>query len=569
MMKTPHFKASGAWGMRGMPVSLYSWPAEPDSGSEVVKTNVDSGRSLRGKPRFRARRIEQNKTKPFSPALFLKQDCAAKQPQPALPYIVITVPWDCENTKPQSHYDNGFEAWWHTTPQAARPQPVWSESERRSCHSWQLGLSLFQARSARGGATLTPMSIPRPYTQKERFKNGKKTRQNQPDYNPQRECHDHWQDHLDNDLSLEAEQRSMRRRGMDPDFAWSSSHLRMTKAIRQNVNQGIQVGGRDHTLFFTLTFGEIPSGSSPFRNASACFRKASKAFFPVHFNRWCRVMDVHRDGRPHFHGIAITHQPVYDGFDPEAYDSYMAASKEGADLSKLRQLRDKVSTNSNLRFLWSEMDANLERFGFGPLHGFFPIRHFPAASADVPRSRVAEYMVRSYLRIIPALKAAGEKGTRAAQTSFHYPLKTRAKDIVSNWWLKSLKPLMEVFGFDEPRQFGDLIGPSWGLAILNIIDGLDSCTFKNGLNQGWREFPLNDKSWLARRLIEMIEHDRLLFAQSSGLLEELRHCSENYLPHPDEPGWRWVPVFPTECTCGPGSNLTNSSVVHSIMALPS
>ena len=413
------------------------------------------------------------------------------------------------------------------------------------------------------------MSLTRPYTPKERFKTAKRKRESQPGFTHRMEHANHWQDKMEYDDLIEKEERGLRRRGMAIDFAWGSNHLRMAKAIRQNVNQGIEAGGRDHVVFFTFTFRRIPKGVSPFKHANECFSKAVKKFLHIHFKHCCRVMDIDESGKLHFHGIAITHQPVFDGFEPECYDAYIEASRSKLKIKELRRIRSTVSTNTMLRAIWADLDSNMGKFGFGPLHGVFPIRYFPEESGQDFRARVAEYMVRAYYRAVPWIKKTTKKKIRAYQSSAKYPSKVRAADIVSPWWQNSIKPLMDIFGFEETKQFGDLLGPRWGLAILYLVDALDLVTGKNGFYQGWREFPLKDKAWLAMRLVYMIEHDQFLHDLAHGLLPDLQKCAESYQPHPDEPPrWRWVPHTPRECTCCPSPESVSNSTVYSVLAIP-
>ncbi len=414
------------------------------------------------------------------------------------------------------------------------------------------------------------MQLSNPYSAKACFKREERKRRSQPGFDPKIEWINYGQDQLEYDLDMEKEERNLHRKGMDSSFDWGSNHLRMAKAIKKNVNQGIQAGGRDHAVFFTFTFRRIPKGVSPFKHANECFKNASKKFLPIHFKHWCRVMDVDKGGKPHFHGIAITRQPVFDGFDPDSYDVYMEASRSKLKIKELRRLRSTVSTNANLRAIWSDLDANMGKFRFGPLHGVFPIRYFPEKSGKDFRTGVAEYMVRAYFCAVPAIKKVSRRQrVRAYQSSGSYPSKVTATSDKSPWWESSIQPLMDIYGFKERKQFGDLLGRYWGRVILHLVNGLDSYTGRNGFDQGWREFPLKDKAWLATRLTYMIEHDRFLHVKAYALLPGLKKCAESYQPHPDEPPrWRWVPVIPRECTCCPGPNVVNTTVVHSIMAIP-
>ena len=569
MIKNLLFSAPEALVMR-VPMSLTGWSVEPFFVPRVAETDVDSGSSSRGKPRFWTMELDQNASQaPHLDNLRKTASCcgsaAAAQPLAIQYYYSDNCPWDRECTILQFHCYNGFATGETRVHGPLGLSPCGLRSE---VNSLMAGGYRIVSTHVEEGPT-HPMSFTRPYTPKERFKKEQRERRSQPDYDPRIECFNHWQDKMEYDDLVEKEERDLRRRGMAPDFAWGSNHLRMAKAIRMNVNQGIEAGGREHAVFITFTFGHIPNGVSPFEYANDSFERARKTFLPTHFKHCCRVMDFDEGGKLHFHGIAITHLPVFDGFDPEGYDAYMEASRSKLKIKALRRIRSTVSTNANLRAIWSALDANIERFGFGPMHGVFPIRHFPGKSGGDFRTRVAEYMVRAYYRAVPAIKRRTDKKVRAYQSSAKYPSKVRAADIESPWWKHSIKPLMDIFGFEQPKQFGDLLGPRWGLAILNLVDGLDSVTGRNVLNQGWREFPVKDKAWLAIRLMHMIEHDQFLHDQASGLLPDLQECAESYQPHPDEPTrWGWVPLIPRECTCCPGPNLVNTTVVQSIMAVP-
>lgn len=341
----------------------------------------------------------------------------------------------------------------------------------------------------------------------------------------------------------------MRRKGMDPSFAWSANHIRAGKAIEQTVTEGLRNGNQCRALFFTFTLGEIPPGTSKFKHANKCLRAAAKRLLPGLFEHMVKVFDVDRQGKPHIHGVAFAKEDILEGFDPQAYDRYMEASANGAPLATLRRMRSEVSSNPALHRIWRALDERLENHGFGPLHGVFPIRDYPDFEAN-PRSRakVAIYLARAYYKAVPAIrKSKGDKGVRAFSISAKFPSRKRAADMISPQWTAALDKMKKLFGFEHNHEFQALLGRKWALSISHLVSALDVFMGKNRFNQGWREFELGNGAWLSRVLHFMIEKDYFLYRCASRLLPDLDVLKQSYVPPFEEPRMiGWVPLIPMD-----------------------
>ena len=325
------------------------------------------------------------------------------------------------------------------------------------------------------------------------------------------------------------QRESLERRGMDPDFNWSTNHFRTAKAITRTVNELVQKVSRENLVFFTFTFERtISSYGEQFKNATSCFQKAAR-FLKGHFTENLRVLDIHQDGFPHIHGIAITKQPILEGFNPSAYDTYIKRrldfEKNGMTLAAFRAERLLISTNPALRAMWSEFDSNLKKFGFGPVFDVFPIRKWPyeglmhdpkegdEEALRPPSSAVATYLRKCYWRVVPAI-CASDCNVRAYQASKNLPHKHRAQDMVSKRWVEARDRLVEFFGLNGPKDFKDLLGRQWGITLSNVIDALDTFVKLGDESGVWRRHPLGP--WLASALHHMITHDRMLLERAAS-----------------------------------------------------
>lgn len=345
------------------------------------------------------------------------------------------------------------------------------------------------------------------------------------------------------------DEAEMRRRGRDPNFDWGCNHTRAEKAIRATVEAALRGESAERVVFFTLTFPKnIPEGQSPWRYASICFKKAWR-WLSQHFEHYVYVLDVDKAGKFHIHGITFARQPIRDGFDPDAYDRYIMASKQRLSIKAMRKMRQEVSSNSHLRSIWKELDKNLPRYGFGPFHGVFPIREDVPANGGV---KVAHYLVRAYCKAVPRIKRVRRKRCRAYQISKNFPSKKRAADMTSPTWIAASARLRELLGFESNRCFSRLLRRYWGRYVSRLVAALDSAFGLNPIRQGWREYHLGNGAWLAHRMLFVIESDNILYRPLSPLIRLLKPKAEGYAPHPDDPpeGF-FVPVSPREPASNP------------------
>ncbi len=350
------------------------------------------------------------------------------------------------------------------------------------------------------------------------------------------------------------DEAEMRRQGMDPDFDWGSNHFRAAKAIKGTVNAALSGESRDNLVFFTLTFRKFPQGQSPFQYANTCFKKAWRGLLSRHFEHYVYVLDVDKAGRPHIHGITFSRQPTRTGFDPDGYDLYMLASKEKHSIKEMRELRSGVSSNSHLRLIWKDLDKNLQRYGFGPMHGVFPFREETPGAGG---SKAAWYLVRAYRRAVPRIKKGRVKRVRAYQISKNFPSKKRASDMTSPRWIAASARLRELLSFENHQCFKDLIGERWGLFLNRLIEALDSAFGLNPRGQGWREYYLGSGGWLATRMLFVIESDNYLHWPLASFIPLLKAKAEGYVSHRDEPpkGF-FVPVYPRRAAPHPSLDAT-------------
>lgn len=340
------------------------------------------------------------------------------------------------------------------------------------------------------------------------------------------------------------EESKMRRQGMDPHFDWGSNHHRAANAIKSTVNAALSGEEADQVVFFTLTFPilRLPAGQSPFRHASDCFKRAWRGLLSRHFEHYVYVLDVDKAGRTHIHGITFARQPIRDGFDPDAYDRYVEASKQKLSIKAMRKMRQEVSSNSHLRSIWKELDKNLQRYGFGPVHGVFPIREDAPGPSGF---KAAHYLVRAYYKAVPHIKRIRRKRVRAYQISKNFPSKKRAADMTSPRWIAASARLRELLGFESNRCFSRLLGRYWGRHLSDLVAALDSAFGLNPIRRGWREYHLGNGAWLAHRMLFVIESDNRLYKPLAPLIRLLKPKADGYVLHPDDPpeGF-FVPVHP-------------------------
>ncbi len=348
---------------------------------------------------------------------------------------------------------------------------------------------------------------------------------------------------------------------MDPKFDWQTNHYRARQAITANVNEAIRVSPLDRIVFFTLTFRPhlTDTCQSPFVHASKCYSKAKRLLNQV-FSGYLSVLDVHGSGWPHFHGIAITHTPIREGFDEAAYDTYVeqtnsAERSDQAPLSmrEVRQLRDNVSSNINLRSIWQLLDEKLPSYGFGPMIGVFPLRKVPKharmdADADVDKpefmtSAVASYLARAYVRAIPAVKRINCR-VRIPRVSKDFPSKIKVADIKNPKWLEAKHTLATLLKIDPETGFAEKIGQPWGLYVSDLVDALDASLENDRGREEWRK--RGEEPWLALSVKSLIEQDRS-FAVFSQFMPRLEEMCRGYTPTPHDPQLRgFEPLLPSD-----------------------
>src|SRR6266403_118699 len=205
----------------------------------------------------------------------------------------------------------------------------------------------------------------------------------------------------------ELERRRDRRRGLPPTNPadWKAG-LALDIEIVVFI---VLVYGLQHTALLTLIF-EHPRGGRPIFPAEAqrLFKSAWRHLFPKFFRAYICVLDFHRSGKIHLHLVVALRTNIRAGWDFGIDDQHRALQKLIRDekrratpdeVRRLRFLARRLTSNPEVKSLFSELRRGLKQLGFAPDYPFElkPVRE-PTKLASYLARRFRESKAAHHLR---------------------------------------------------------------------------------------------------------------------------------------------------------------------------
>jgi hypothetical protein len=319
----------------------------------------------------------------------------------------------------------------------------------------------------------------------------------------------------------ELERRRTRRSGLPPT---DPGDWKAGLALQLEIFLFITlVFGLDHCGLLTLIFQHRRGGPPiPPSLAQAIFKNACRHLFPKFFLAYIAIMDFHRSGKIHLHLVVALRINIRAGWNFENDDQHRALQKRIRDegrratpdeLQQLRFLSRRLTSNQEVKSLFSELRRELKKLGFAAAYPFElkPVRE--------PR-KLACYLARRFR----ASKAAHDlRPLRSHCRRFsrryrrHVDIKCRFSPVGTGATLYRRKKAAvgRAFGISDIRTMISRFGKSWEHALRQILQPVNPSD------------PDGFFSWqqeeLGRRVIEWNEEHQCVHR---GPHEILRHDME-------------------------------------------
>ena len=188
----------------------------------------------------------------------------------------------------------------------------------------------------------------------------------------------------------------------------SNTQRKRAFAVKENVQRFVDTYGIDNCGFFTVTFDpkEYPEGLTP--------REAQKRIHSFHvrilsecFGEYIRVLEFHKDGRPHYHYLVQCKGDIRAGFN---WDHYLKMSQWNQDRKIAKARGEKLPKrpvgslcrNPLLKGLHEALNAAADGYKIGRCE-LVPIRSTAEAVG---------FYIGGYLSKSDACKPASAKGCR-------------------------------------------------------------------------------------------------------------------------------------------------------------
>jgi hypothetical protein len=224
-------------------------------------------------------------------------------------------------------------------------------------------------------------------------------------------------------------------------------HKRAAHVLYSNAGSFLDSVGVQNAVFLTLTFpADVTTPKEASRRFDSLRSHVLNRIFP---DGMIRVMEPHKDGRPHFHLLAGAGVDVRTGTDMEG-------------LRRGGRYRANAA-NENLRSIIKELIVRCRRYGFGV---------FLAEPVKSNREAVTRY-VGKYISKGVTGRPEAWKGVRLVE----YDRKKKTASVRFAWntekarlWREKVKALAGAVGCRDLEELGSALGRRWAFRHQRVIE---------------------------------------------------------------------------------------------------
>ncbi len=241
-----------------------------------------------------------------------------------------------------------------------------------------------------------------------------------------------------------------------------------------NIREFIDVFGLNHCALLTLVFPRHVTWD----RANHAITNVQRILLDPFFQAWISVVELHKDGRPHFHMLLASESDLRTGFDFGARDEAFAIERKAHSQDRPMTPEERIAHRTllfrssvdvpALQALWSTLRAKLPHYGCGRSHpgSFEPVRLAVGLSVYLGKSFGEGALPRPF-----AMKGAhfirySRNAPRAANPNFAWSGENSRRTRCQ------LARIADVLGVED-GEFASLFGPRWYRRCENLIAFLE------------------------------------------------------------------------------------------------
>ena len=267
-----------------------------------------------------------------------------------------------------------------------------------------------------------------------------------------------------------------------PRFHNPNSRYKTALCLRENINGFIQDYGQDYCGLLSLVFPRPVR----WKEADASIVRAQRTLFDRLFNAWICVVELHKDGRPHFHFLVASDENLAAGFGRDARDlardihldarAQHRKMTEAENVLHRRCIRNSTADAHGLRAVWDELCSKLPHYGFTHQH---PGTLEPVFSATAIEKYLSKSFGDAALPRPPEMKGAH-------LVRYSRGLNRRAYQRFANngpagqLRRRQIAPIAAVLGIQD-GGFAAVYGRHWHYRLMDVIEYL---RFQSGRDDG-------------------------------------------------------------------------------------
>lgn len=150
---------------------------------------------------------------------------------------------------------------------------------------------------------------------------------------------------------------------------WDFSYLRKAAfSLAVNVQKFVESYGLDQVGFLTITFD---TSVKDFRESQRRFNNFARRILAELFGDRIKVLEPHRDGRPHYHLLVQCHGDIRTGFNWEHYDATREHYRRGG--TRAGAPKGDLGRTELLKMLHKRLNEAAPKYGVGRIE-LTPIR---------------------------------------------------------------------------------------------------------------------------------------------------------------------------------------------------